>query len=208
MHNFFDDRISPQKRRSKCKGAKERHLTEGAVIVAFGLYLVDKGASEVELYPDGQHLTNFDIRTSLESRGFELTTPKGRTNSGGTYTRGSRQLEVTFKPGMGDVVASLNGKKVLAECKGGVINTEHTGQLSRLRRGLCEAVGQLVYRANEADRRIAVLPACRYTLELAQDWEKRARAVGIELALVDEMGKVSLIARRDTLSDSSPSACV
>lgn len=40
MCDFFKDRVPPPKRKDSCKGEKERHLTEGAVIAAFGLYLI------------------------------------------------------------------------------------------------------------------------------------------------------------------------
>ena len=79
---FYEDRDPPAKRRSRCDGEKERHLTEGAVIVAFGLHLLDHGATGVELHPDGQHGKQFDIRACLESYGFVLHQPKGSLQPG------------------------------------------------------------------------------------------------------------------------------
>jgi hypothetical protein len=60
---------------------------------------------------------------------------------------------------VGDIVADIEGRSYVAECKGGVINTKHAGQLSRLRKGLCEAVGlSLATEPVEGRRQFAVVP--------------------------------------------------
>ena len=41
-------------------------------------------------------------------------------------------------------VAKLGRQTLSAECTGGIINTRHVGQVSRLYRGLCETVGHLM----------------------------------------------------------------
>ena len=78
--------------------------------------------------------------------GFQHAQTRGSTSYGGEYTRGDQTLTIRLKPGLGDVIAELDGRKLVAECKGGVINSNHAGQLSRLRCGLCEAVGLLLTR--------------------------------------------------------------
>lgn len=191
--NFFDDREPPQNRRGYCEGDKERHLTEGAVMLAFAVYLLEHGATAVELHPDGEHGKRFDFRASLEAREFLLVTAQGTTSYGGIYKRGVQQVTVTLTPGMGDVVADVNAQTVVAECKGGVINTRHAGQLSKLRRGLCEAVGLLMARPLNGERHIAVVPATATTTKLAQRMLTRATAAGIEITLVDETGKVVFV---------------
>jgi hypothetical protein len=70
-----------------------------------------------------------------------------------------------------------------------VINTRHAGQVSRLRRGLCEAVGLLIARPREG-RQVAVAPHTETTLRLAQKLAVRAKDAGIEIALVDQRGQV------------------
>lgn len=64
----------------------------------------------------------------------------GEDSSGcvGRYTRAEHVIDVDMRSGVGDVVATAQGVRVVAECKGGFINTRHSGQLSRLRKGLCK----------------------------------------------------------------------
>ena len=146
VSHYIDLRDPPPNRRSSCDGAQEQHLTEAAVIIAFGMYLLEQGALTVELHPDGEHGKRHDLKKSLEVYGLMLVRPQGITSYGGTYQRGHQTVHVTLKPGVGDVVTEIGGKAVVAECKGGVVNTRHAGQLSKLRRGLCEAVGLLMAR--------------------------------------------------------------
>jgi hypothetical protein len=74
--------------------------------------------------------------------GFEMTDPMGTTAYGCTYCSATGET-VTVNPTSGrfDVVAEVGGVSFVAECKGGVINTRHPGQQSRLRQGLCETIG-------------------------------------------------------------------
>jgi hypothetical protein len=61
-----------------------------------------------------------------------------------------------------------DGFSIIAECKGGIVNTQHSGQTSRLRKGLCEAVGLLI--ANpKGGRQVAVVPYSEVTL---RGWRK------------------------------------
>ncbi len=78
---------------------------------------------------------------------------------------------------------------IVAECKGGIVNTRHAGQTSRLRKGLCEAVGLLMTNPRSG-RQVAVVPQTEGTLRLAQKLAPRAKEAGIEIALVDELGHV------------------
>lgn len=109
----------PPNRRPQCEGGRERHLTEAAVMVAIGMYLLEKGAMTVALYPDGMHGKRCDISGSLEANGFSLVSAHGTTSYGGTYQRGHQTASVTLKPGLGDVVADVGKRHLVAECKGG-----------------------------------------------------------------------------------------
>jgi hypothetical protein len=53
-------------------------------------------------------------------------------------------MVINPRSGLGDVVADADGTIISAECKGGIINTRHSGQVSRLYKGLCETVGMLM----------------------------------------------------------------
>ena len=63
---MFDDLIveldPPTNRRGKCEG-KERHLTEAAVMLAYGMHLLRTvpNLEKVELHPDGEHGKRFEI---------------------------------------------------------------------------------------------------------------------------------------------------
>jgi len=136
------------------------------------------------------HGQGFDMRGWLERRGFALAEALGATSYGGTYVSGTGQtVFVQPKSGLGDVVAKVDGQSIVAECKGGVLNTKHAGQQSRLRRGLCEAVGLLLASA-EGTRQFAVVPHTDVTHKLANKMAHRARLAGIEIALVDARGNV------------------
>ena len=99
-------------------------------------------------------------------------------------------LTVTPRPGLGDVVCQLGDRIVVAECKGGVTNSTHAGQLSRLRKGLCEAIGLLMTRPQNGERHIAVVPATPVTEGVARRMLPRIVAAGIEIALVDACGVI------------------
>ncbi|MBS1805485.1 MAG: hypothetical protein JST28_19150 [Acidobacteria bacterium] len=191
---MFDDLIveldPPANRRGKCEG-KERHLTEAAVMLAYGMHLLRTvpQLQKIELHPDGEHAKRFEIVRWLSAQGFALKESQGTTTYCGTYRDGQETIVVTSTPGKGDVVAQTDDGMIIAECKGGIINTSHAGQKSRLRKGLCEAVGLLMAR-DKGGRQVAVVPKTETTLKLAQKLAPRARGAGIEIALVDERGNV------------------
>jgi len=192
---MFDDLIveldPPTNRRGKCDG-KERHLTEAAVMLAYGMHLLRTvpNLEKVELHPDGEHAKRFEIVQWLSARGFELKESQGKTAYCGTYRNGRQTIIVASTPGKGDVVARTNDVVIVAECKGGIINTSHAGQKSRMRKGLCEAVGLLMAR-DKGGRQVAVVPHAKTTLKLARKLAPRALEAGIEIVLVDERGQVT-----------------
>jgi hypothetical protein len=147
----------------------------------------------VSVHPDGEHLKRYDPKAALHDHGFQHVSPQGSTPYGGVYTRGQQTVTIIPKPGLGDIVAQVNGRLVIAECKGGVVNTRHPGQLSKLRRGLCEAVGLLMTRTRNEGRHVAVAPNTGATLAIARRMIPRASAAGIEIALVDGAGNVTFV---------------
>lgn len=195
---MFDDLITysapPPNRVGKCEGDHEHHLPEGAVMVAFAMHLLRTvpGLREVSIYPDGEHGKRFDFQGWLGKRGFAMTAASGKTTYGGAYaSSGGQKVVVNPSSGRGDVVAEGEGFSIVAECKGGIINTKHAGQLSHLRQGLCETVGLSLASPLTASRRqFAVVPRTKVTESLARRMAKRAHAAGIEIALVDGRGNV------------------
>ncbi len=78
---------------------------------------------------------------------------------------------------------------ISAECKGGIINTRHPGQVSRLYKGLCETVGMLMATPSQG-RQVAVVPLTDATRRLAERLAPRCAMAGIEIALVGRRGEV------------------
>lgn len=192
LKDLIIERDPPPNRLQKCIGVKERHLPEAAVMLAYAIHLL-RTVPElcvVEIHPDGEHGKRFDITQWLFSHGFVQQTTQGSTTYCGTYVRGQQKIMITAFPGKGDVVAKTEQAITIAECKGGIVNTRHTGQTSRLRKGLCEAIGQLMAMP-PGGRQVAVVPYTDVTLRLAQKLAPRAKDAGISIALVDDIGNVT-----------------
>jgi hypothetical protein len=182
----------PPNRVGKHTGQYEHHLTEGAVMVAFAMHLLRTTSThEVRIHPDGEHGKRFDFAAWLGKRGFERTSRSGKTQYGGGYKLpDGRRIVVDPSSGKGDVVAQIDGTGLTAECKGGIINTRHSGQVSRLYKGLCETVGLLMANPSPGCQ-IAVVPRTEGTLKLAQRLAPRCAVAGIEIALVGSRGEVT-----------------
>jgi hypothetical protein len=64
---MFDDLIveldAPPNRRAKCPSGKERHLTEAAVMLAYGMQILRTvpSVTAIDLHPDGEHAKRFEI---------------------------------------------------------------------------------------------------------------------------------------------------
>jgi hypothetical protein len=197
MRQLFDDLLTisaaPEKRTNFCVGGIEHHLPEGAVMVAYALHLLQTTeARRVRVHPDGEHGKRFPFRAWLERRGYEMRSPLGATAYGGIYAGADgREIEVNPKSGFGDLSAELPEGRIVAETKGGIINTKHPGQVSRLRKGLCEAVGLLLASDVElGTRQVAVVPYTLSTARLGQRMIKRTKLAGIGISLVDGSGNV------------------
>lgn len=159
-------------------------------MLAVAQWMFDLGADTVHVHPDGMHAKQFDIYGWLMSHEFEKIASMGKTRHAGTYMRRNQKLEVEFKPGLGDVVAKLEGRHVVVEAKGGIINTRHSGQKSKLRKNLYEAVGMLLNPPDGADRLIAAVPLHPETQKIARKMTNRCLDIGIEIVLVSAVGEV------------------
>lgn len=191
----FDDLIehavAPAKRAAKVAGGIEHKMHEGAVMVAYAMHLLrTTDADHVRIHPDGEHGKRFDFAGWLGRRGFVKVSSIGTTSYGGDYALPS-SWRITINPssGKGDVVAESGNHIISAECKGGIINTRHSGQISRLYKGLCEAVGLLMASESQG-RQIAVVPYTESTMRLAKRMAPRCERAGIELSLIGSKGEV------------------
>lgn len=191
----FEDLVTalapPANRVGKADGGHEHHLYEGAVMIAYAMHLLrTEGAQHVRIHPDGEHGKQFDFAGWLDRRGFRKISTIGTTAYGGVYENPAGQtITVNPRSGLGDVVAEVGDHVISAECKGGIINTRHPGQVSRLYKGLCETVGMLMA-APLQGRQVAVVPFTNGTLRLAERLAPRCAMAGIEIALVGSRGEV------------------
>ncbi|WP_114215807.1 hypothetical protein [Ochrobactrum sp. 3-3] len=191
----FEDLVTalapPPNRVGKSDGSHEHHLYEGAVMLAFAMHLLrTQGARDVRIHPDGEHGKQCDFTAWLGRRDFTKISSIGSTTYGGVYRNPAGQtITIHPKSGLGDVVAEIGNHVISAECKGGIINTRHPGQVSRLYRGLCETVGLLMATPSQG-RQIAVVPLTEGTLRLAERLAPRCALAGIEIALVGSRGEV------------------
>ncbi len=191
----FDDLIMalppPPNRIGKSDGEQEHHLYEGAVMVAYAMHLLrTQDAQHIRIHPDGEHGKQFDFAGWLLRRGFVKITSTGSTSYGGEYRNETDQtVTVNPKSGLGDVVAEAGDQIISAECKGGIINTRHSGQVSRLYKGLCETVGLLMATPTHGHQ-VAVVPFTKSTLRLADRLAPRCALAGIEIALVGSQGAI------------------
>lgn len=191
----FDDLVenvaAPEKRAGKVADGIEHKMHEGAVMVAYAMHLLrTAGADHIRVHPDGEHGKRFDFAGWLGRREFEKILSIGTTSYGGEY-RHECGWRITINPssGKGDVVAEIGNHTISAECKGGIINTRHSGQVSRLYKGLCETVG-LLMASESPGRQVAVVPYTESTMRLAKRMAPRCEAAGIEIALVGSRGEV------------------
>lgn len=191
----FEDLVTvlapPPNRIGKADGDHEHHLYEGAVMIAYAMHLLrTQGAQHVWIHPDGEHGKQFDFSRWLERRQFRKISTIGATAYSGVYEHSAGQtITVNPRSGLGDVVAEIGDYVISAECKGGVINTRHSGQVSRLYKGLCETVGMLMATPTQG-RQVADGPFTADTLRLAERLAPRCALAGIEIAPVGSHGEV------------------
>lgn len=186
-------RRQPPPKRTPYSDGEEVLMSEGAVMLAVMMWLFKQGAGKVFMHPDGLHMKGFDMPGWLEGQGFERKSQTGIKGVSGEFRRGSQIAILHSRPGLGDVIAEVDGQHWEVETKGGCINTRHPGQTSKLRKGLSEAVGQLMASPRADARLFAVVPRHPETEKLAARLIERACRVGIEIGLVAADGEVKLV---------------
>lgn len=191
FNNLIRIKEPPANRARTADGPYEHHFDEGAIMLAYAMHLLrTTHTPEVRIHPDGIHGIQFGFAGTLQRYGFTLSARSGKTTYGGTYVdEQGRKVIVHPRSGLGDVVAVVDNVILSAECKGGIINTRHPGQVSRLNKGLCETVGRLMASPAQG-RQAAVVPYTQPTLRLAQKLVPRCTQIGIEIILVKDSGEV------------------
>lgn len=191
--NFLVAKEPPPNRVGKHLDTHELHMPELLVMIAAAEWLFKLGVNEVRIHPDGMHLKDIDVDAFLVPRRFERRSATGRSKKTGEFKRNNQTLILHSLPGLGDVVGLLNGTEIEIETKGGCVNSKHAGQLSKLRKGLSEAVGQAMASPRNGVRLIAVVPRHTETQKLAERLVHRCHLAGIEIGLVSEDGALELI---------------
>lgn len=195
---YVTDFHTTEKRSAKAEGGVERRMTEAAVMIAVAMHFMAEQRrlgeiGAVSMHPDGEHAKQFNIIDCLSGHGFSRLNGIGSTLYGGLYGRGEDRVIVNPKSGLGDVSAVVGGQLMIAECKGGVINSKHGGVLSKTRSGLSELVGQLMVLEDNGARQLAVRPFTVQALTLAERLAPRCRKAGIEIALVEPDGRLVFV---------------
>ncbi|WP_081928695.1 hypothetical protein [Microvirga sp. BSC39] len=135
----------------------------------------------------------FDIGRFMAGTRWEQTKEPqvGRNAWTGTYRRGDKTIRVHSRPGEGDVVATVNGRRIVAECKKGPLVRKSGSPEYPL---LTTALGQaLLFHVAADDIVVAAVPDTPVFCKLAETWRSRplVRRAGIRIALVARDGAVS-----------------
>jgi hypothetical protein len=135
----------------------------------------------------------FDIGRFMAGSGWEQTKEPqvGRNAWTGAYRRGDKTIRVHSRPGEGDVVATVDGRRIVAECKKGPLVRKPGGPEYPL---LTTALGQaLLFEVSADDIVVAAVPDTPVFRKLAEAWRERplVRRAGIQIALVARDGAVS-----------------
>src|SRR5215212_8182013 len=135
----------------------------------------------------------FDIGRFMIGTGWEQTKePQVDRNAWtGAYRRGDKTIRVHSRPGEGNVVATVDGRRIVAECKKGPLVRKPGNPEYPL---LTTALGQaLLFEVSADDIVVAAVPDTPVFRRLAEVWRVRplVRRAGIQLALVHRDGTVS-----------------
>jgi hypothetical protein len=135
----------------------------------------------------------FDIGRFTAATGWEqIKEPQvGRNAWTGAYQRGDKTIRVHSRPGEGDVVATVAGRRIVAECKKGPLVRKPGSAEYPL---LTTALGQaLLFHVAADDIVVAAVPDTPVFRKLAETWRSRplVRQAGIRIALVARDGAVS-----------------
>jgi hypothetical protein len=135
----------------------------------------------------------FDIGRFMTGIGWEpIKAPQfGRNARTGAYRRNDKTIRVHSRPSEGDVVATIDGRRIVARCKNGPLVRKLGGPEYAL---LTAALGQaLLFDVSADDIVVTAVPDTPVFRKLAETWRGRplVRRAGIRIALVARSGAVS-----------------
>jgi hypothetical protein len=134
-----------------------------------------------------------DIERFMAATGWEQTKEPqvGRNAWTGAYRRGDKTIRVHSRPGEGDVVATVDGRRIVAECeKGPLVRKAGSPEYPLLTTALGQA---LLFEVPADDIVVAAVPDTPVFRKLAETWRSHplVRRAGIRIALVARDGAVS-----------------
>lgn len=132
----------------------------------------------------------FALPEFLTQLGWQQITQSGKNAWSGAYERDGKRLTIHSKSGVGDVVARVNGARIIAECKKGPLIKKPGSPEYPL---LTTAIGQvLLTRAEPNDVLVAAVPDTPAFRRIAAEWRERAgiKRAGINICLVARDGTV------------------
>src|SRR5918993_3511604 len=115
----------------------------------------------------------FDIGRFMAGTGWEQTKKPqvGRNAWTGTYRRGDKTIRVHSRPGEGNVVATIDGRRIVAQCtKGPLARKPGRAEHSLLTIALGEA---LLFDISGDDIVVAAVPDTPVFRMLAETWRRR-----------------------------------
>jgi hypothetical protein len=135
----------------------------------------------------------FDISRFMAGTGWEqIKEPQfGRNARTGAYRRNDKTIRVHSRPSEGSVVATIDGRRIVARCKNGTLVQKPGRPESAL---LTAALGQaLLFDVSADDIVVAAVPDTPDFRRLAEAWRERllVKKAGIRIALVARNGAVA-----------------
>lgn len=80
--------VPPERRAGRCDDEMEHHFSEGAVMIAYAMHLLRRGATDIRIHPDGERDKQFDFTDWLHRQGFQKVAAIRKTAYGGIYRDG------------------------------------------------------------------------------------------------------------------------
>ena len=181
----------PANRRGKCDGEKELHLTEAAVMLAYGMHLLATvpQLNSVELHPDGEHGKRFEIAKCYPSEDSNSPNRKVERAIAESTCMETRAFWLHRLPVRATWSRTLRKDQSRRNVRAASSIRAIPDRFHVCVKGFREAIGLLMAR-DLGGQQIAVVPYTPITLRLAQKMVPRVTAAGIQIALVDEFGHV------------------
>jgi hypothetical protein len=135
----------------------------------------------------------FDIGRFMASAGWESINPPqvDRNVWSGAYRRNGKMIRMHSRPGEGDVIAQINGRRIIAKCQKVPLARKVGSPEVPL---LTTALGQaLLYDVSANDTVVVAIPDTLVFRRLADAWRKRplVNKLGFKIALVARHGAVA-----------------